>query len=264
MSPFSPEEDNYVRMCLLLTGISPRAARIFFDGEFAPACLYASLKKYYNNLFDLKKKHKIYQSQWNLLFPKHPDVPDSKTFDITLMITLLRNLTPITHPHGGYDCLPSAMETTPGADLARIKYYRNYLAHLDDGKVGTTDFNTAWDIVSGAIKRLGGKQMKEECDQLRTKTLDQTNKEIMMNIKRSNEEITDLKESLDSLKRSNDVLQCDHVEIKRSHEVLKKAHTEMKRSHEVLQDDHTEMATEVKRLKTIHDDVVPWNIRGKH
>lgn len=71
-------------------------------------------------------------------------VPDSKTFDVTLMITLLRHLTSMTPPAGGYDCLPQIVEVTQGADLARIKYYRNCLAHLDDGKIDTSFFNTAW------------------------------------------------------------------------------------------------------------------------
>lgn len=77
-----------------------------------------------------------------------PDVPDSTTFDITLMITLLRNLTSITPPNSGYDCLPSANETRSSADLARIKYYRNFLAHLNDGKLESADFNKAWYDIS--------------------------------------------------------------------------------------------------------------------
>ncbi|XP_071159000.1 uncharacterized protein [Mytilus edulis] len=152
------------------------------------------------------------------------------------MITLLRNLTTIKHPRGGFDTLPSATETTPGADLARIKYYRNYLAHLDDGKVGSIAFNTAWNIISETVGRLGGQHMKEECDLLKNKTLDQTNREIMMDIKRSNDEIKELKESFASLKRSHDELQVDHAE----------------------------MTKEVKRLKTLQDDTVPWNIREKN
>lgn len=76
------------------------------------------------------------------------DVPDSQTFDITLMITLLRNLTNIGPPHSGFDCLPTANETTPSADIARIKYYRNYLAHLDDGKIESANFNSVWYDIS--------------------------------------------------------------------------------------------------------------------
>ncbi|CAG2212089.1 unnamed protein product [Mytilus edulis] len=148
MTSLSPEEENYVRMSLLLTGISPRALRTFFDQEFASACLDSSLKKEYEKLSYLKKKNRINQSQWNLLFPRFPDVVDSKTFDITLMITLLRNLTNIDPPRGGFDCLPDAIEITPAADLARIKYYRNYLAHFDEGTIEYTDFNCAWGNIS--------------------------------------------------------------------------------------------------------------------
>ncbi|CAC5408424.1 unnamed protein product [Mytilus coruscus] len=115
MAFISPEEENYVRLSLLLTGISRRAARNYFDSEFSPACLYASMKKEYNKLFALKKKRTINPSQWKLMFPQKP-------------------------------------ETTPGADLARIKHYRNYITHLDDGKVETADFNTAWDNISGVAR----------------------------------------------------------------------------------------------------------------
>lgn len=72
MASLSVEEENCVRMSLLLKGISPRAARTFFDSEFAPGCLDATIKKEYNKLFELKKKHIINQSQWNLLFTKSP------------------------------------------------------------------------------------------------------------------------------------------------------------------------------------------------
>lgn len=77
-----------------------------------------------------------------------PDVPDSKNFDVTLMILLLRNLTTISPPHGGYDNLPSSSEITPAADLARVKYYRNILAHLDDAKLDSTEFSAAWDDIA--------------------------------------------------------------------------------------------------------------------
>ncbi|CAG2251631.1 unnamed protein product [Mytilus edulis] len=221
MAALSQEEENYVRISLLLTGISPRAARNYFDFEFAPACLDATLKKEYNNLLDLKKKHRINQTQWNLLYPRFPDVLDSKTFDITLMIALLRNIAKINPPHSGFDILPSAMETTPAADLARIKYYRNYMAHLDDGKVINKNFNTAWDDISEAIGRLGGLQMKNECDQLRTKTLDPTNKEIIMDIKRANDEIIALQEGFKTLRESQVVLQEDYIEVSKKCRDLK-------------------------------------------
>ncbi|XP_052106730.1 uncharacterized protein LOC127739169 [Mytilus californianus] len=234
-SRLSQEEENYVRMSLLLTGISPRAARALFDREFVPACLNATIKKEYNKLRELQKKRIINQPQWNLLFPRRPDGPDSKTFDVTLIITLIRHLTDLTPPHGGYDWLPSDNETTPTSDLARIKYYRNILAHLDEGKIDNTTFTTAWDNITNAISRLGGHPMKQECDILKTKILDQSNQEIMLGIKHSNDEIMELKKANEDMS----------VEVKK-----------MKTTNE-------DMTEEVKKLKISHEDTVPWNIRAQ-
>lgn len=67
MTSLSEEEENFVRMSLLLTGISPRAVRVLFDYEFSPTCLDATLKKEFNKLNDLHQKRVINQSQWKLL-----------------------------------------------------------------------------------------------------------------------------------------------------------------------------------------------------
>lgn len=172
MMALSKEEDNYIRMSLLLTGISPRAVRSIFDREFHPSSLDKSLKHKFNTLKDLQKKRIISSLQWNMLFPRFPDVPDSKNFDVTLMVTLLRNLTPMNSPINGYDCLPSINETTESSDLARIKYFRNYLAHLDCPMIETQFFKSAWEDITKAVFRLGGHLMKDECDTLSIKNLE--------------------------------------------------------------------------------------------
>lgn len=73
--------------------------------------------------------------------------PDSKTFDVTLMVTLLRNLTDPT-PFG-YDQLPPNTDISITADLARIKHYRNLLSHFEDKKIESALFITAWKEISG-------------------------------------------------------------------------------------------------------------------
>lgn len=70
ISHVSEEEENYLRMNLLLTNISPRAVRVLFDQEFHPSCLLTSIRKEYMKLSDLKKKHVINATHWNLLFPR--------------------------------------------------------------------------------------------------------------------------------------------------------------------------------------------------
>lgn len=67
----SKEEENYLRMNLLLTKISPKAVRVLFNKEFPPACLCATIEKKLSRLNDLKKKQLINSSQWSLLFPSN-------------------------------------------------------------------------------------------------------------------------------------------------------------------------------------------------
>lgn len=76
-----------------------------------------------------------------------------------------------------------------------------------------------------AISKLGGQPMKLECDNLKRKILDQTNQEIMLDIKRSHHEIRELKQSVESLRLAN-----------------------------------ADVTAEVEKLK----DTVLWNVRGKY
>ena len=66
----SEEEENYLRMHLLMTGISSRAVRVLFDKEFSPVCLDATIKKETGKLIDLKNRRIITGAQWKLLFPR--------------------------------------------------------------------------------------------------------------------------------------------------------------------------------------------------
>ncbi|XP_071178354.1 uncharacterized protein [Mytilus edulis] len=241
MAALLEEEENYVRLALLLKGVSPRAVRTYFDREFPPTHLPSTLNTNYNTLQDLKLKRVLNQAQWNLLFPRN-GVPVSTTFDVTLMICLIRNLTSVTQPINGFDSLPLPVETTPGPDLARIKWYRNILAHHDSNKMATGDFNIAWSNISDAVSRLGGQPMNQECQELKVKILDQSNQEIMLEIKQSQEKIKELGQTVD-------ILGTEHSEVT---ENLRKLQV----SHITLQTEHTEVTELLK-------DPIPWNIRGQ-
>ena len=68
----------------------------------------------------------------------------SDDFDLTLMICLLRNLGSIHPPSSGWDRLPSRNEKTIGAYLARLKFYRNWLAHSTVSTIASNDFQDMW------------------------------------------------------------------------------------------------------------------------
>lgn len=70
------------------------------------------------------------------------------------MICLTRNFISVKRPVNGFDQLPLPIETYMEADLARIKFYRNEVAHADSDKLANTEFKSKWqDLVdvSGQI-----------------------------------------------------------------------------------------------------------------
>lgn len=71
MAPLSNEEENFIRLSLLLKGLSPRAVRTFFDKKFPPTYLPSTLNTNYDPLNDLYKKRILNQAQWTLLFPRN-------------------------------------------------------------------------------------------------------------------------------------------------------------------------------------------------
>lgn len=69
ISHVSEEEENYLRMRLLVLHIGTRAVRVFFDKEFDPSCLNKSIRDGHSKLNASKRKGIINQEQWNLLYP---------------------------------------------------------------------------------------------------------------------------------------------------------------------------------------------------
>lgn len=64
----------------------------------------------------------------------------STDFDVSLMICLIRNLTPIPIS----DVLPFGKNTTTGADLSRVKYYRNMFYHNKNQALSDEHFEEYW------------------------------------------------------------------------------------------------------------------------
>lgn len=59
--------------------------------------------------------------------------------DITLMVCVLRN-TGFPAPHSTFDRKPHERDISEGADVARIKFYRNQLAHQIGKRLNDKDF----------------------------------------------------------------------------------------------------------------------------
>lgn len=92
VSHVSEEEENYLRMHLLVAGTSPKAVRILFDKEFHPSRLAASIKSEYGKLSDLKTRRVINAAQWKLLFPRGGKYYMLNPLDLIMLMFFLKRI----------------------------------------------------------------------------------------------------------------------------------------------------------------------------
>ena len=180
-APFasSKETTNYARLCRLLVDVGTQALRDTFDRIHAPATLHRILSNTsaaYPTLQWLKKKRILNPSQWGKLYPTVPLFVSSASFDITLLMVLLRNICGFSPPAstGSWDVLPFHGDNSTEANIARIKCYRNNIyAHASQASVDDTTFNVLWQEISNALLALGsGTMYATAISRLKTECMD--------------------------------------------------------------------------------------------
>jgi len=165
---------NYARLCRLLVDVGSQVLRQTFDRIYPPENLHKVLSNpaVHSILQSLRSKKVLNQLQWSKLYPIRSLV-SSKDFDITLLISLLRNICGLTPPATGWDHLPPAKEVTCEADIARVKYYRNQIyGHAGQASVDEATFGTCWKDIRDALVRLGGERFGAAIDGLKDECMD--------------------------------------------------------------------------------------------
>ena len=114
---------NFARICQLLVDKGGDALRQALHVVHPPSTLAAALNSHRRTLQRLRYKV-IISSQWKLLYPAARP-PDSKTFDVTLLAILFRNIYGLSSPVTGWNTMPLASDTAISADILRIKMFRN-------------------------------------------------------------------------------------------------------------------------------------------
>ncbi|CAG2234034.1 unnamed protein product [Mytilus edulis] len=156
------EDINFLRLAGLLIKIAPHAVRRKFDYEFHPTQLQNFLSQNQHTIHELTyKKRVITLPQYELLYSKGSTGVSSDMFDVTLMVCLLRHFIDLDIQNS----LPLDTNLTMGADISRIRFYRNYIVHSDSGKVTGNKFSEIWICVAEAILRLEP-DLKPEIDAL--------------------------------------------------------------------------------------------------
>ena len=169
------ETSNYARLCCLLVEVGSHVLREIFDRIYPPGNLHTVLNdpKNHAKLQTLRKKKVLTTSQWHKLYPVIKSSVSSGNFDTPLLLFLLRNIWGLTLPAPGQDDLPLVTDTTPAADITRIKILRDRVySHVTSGSVDDLTFSCYWNEIKDTFQRIAGARYQDVINHLKTDFMD--------------------------------------------------------------------------------------------
>ncbi|XP_048202524.1 E3 ubiquitin-protein ligase DZIP3 isoform X2 [Perognathus longimembris pacificus] len=143
--------------------------RQIFDEAMPPLLLKKELlihknvlESYYNHLWT---NHPLGGS-WHLLYPPNKELPQSKQFDLCLLLALIKHLNVFPAPRKGWNMEPPSSDLSKSADILRLCKYRDFLlSEILMNGLTESQFNSIWKKVSDILLRLGMKQ--EDIDKVK-------------------------------------------------------------------------------------------------
>ena len=170
LSDTSEEKNNFTRLARLIIDGGTYALKEFLHSIY-PATALPTVLQINKPLFQiLKNRRKLFDDQWERLYPSSGDPPDTKTFDITLLHLLLREICVLTEPPTGWHEMPADEDTSNEAHIVRIKCFRNDLCHSISTGIPNDEFEGKWGTISRSLVALGVDS--REIDRLKTETID--------------------------------------------------------------------------------------------
>ena len=153
------EKANFQRLTRLLMRGGLALLREVFDAIYPPVNLPAVLGNpaIKTQLQSLKRIRILNQTEWDYLYNSSGPGMHGKSadFDISLLCKLLRAICSLTPPITGWDNLPNSTDHSLGADLVRIRIYRNTIyGHNHSMEITKADFEKLWKEISEALLRI--------------------------------------------------------------------------------------------------------------
>ena len=165
--PCTKETSNYAQLCRLLVEVGSHVLRKIFDRVCPPENLQAVLTNPTNHakLQKLQKERVLSIIQWEKLYPVVKRSVFSGDFDSSLLLLLLRNIFGVTLPASGWNNLPPRSDTSPEADIIRIKFFRDRVfSYATNASVDDPTFSLYWNNIKDTFLRIGGTCYEEVID----------------------------------------------------------------------------------------------------
>ncbi|KAL3855927.1 hypothetical protein ACJMK2_015124, partial [Sinanodonta woodiana] len=148
-SPMTREHINHARLYIALVTVCGNALRyILVDNFPIPFVdIYQAILGNHTKLTKTKGRPLLNKEQINIVFPD-PLFQETGTvdkFDITLLYTLIRNVSSVQAPTQGWGNDPLSSDTNLGDSVERIRIYRNHIGgHSPDAKIDEKNFKDYW------------------------------------------------------------------------------------------------------------------------
>ena len=169
------EETNGIRLTRLVFKSGRHVLRKFLHSIHPSAKLQHVLN---NNRARLQKLVK-YDEQWEKLFPSSGDPPDSKSFDITLLHLLLREICHLTEPVTGWHSMPANDDDSLEANITRIKWFRNELAHSLCAPISNIKFEEEWNKIASSLEALEASIQRKKIEALKNDPIDHGTRRLL-------------------------------------------------------------------------------------
>ncbi|XP_068686732.1 E3 ubiquitin-protein ligase DZIP3-like [Montipora foliosa] len=230
------ERTNYARLCRLLVDVGTQVVRDTFDRIHPPSCLHWILAGKLPTLQSLRKRKILNVTQWGRLFPAISSSVSSASFDITLLVVLLRNICGLSAPAstGSWDILPHASDNSIEANIARIKYYRNNVyGHATQASVDEPTFQALWLEISNALLALGSAaSYTSAISRLKTDCMDpdveERYRELLKEWKKDDDSTKDKLEQLEEMLKTQGVHTQDQLKEIQEMQKTQGVHTQDK------------------------------------
>ncbi|KAL3855869.1 hypothetical protein ACJMK2_015066 [Sinanodonta woodiana] len=148
-APIRPEHMNHARLCVALVTVCGKALREILLNNFPVPYkdIYQTILANRAKLTGGHIRHVLNQEQTKLVFPDHigQKTGTVDTFDLSLLYTLIRNVSTVQAPSTGWGIEPKQSDKSLGASVERIRLYRNRInGHCKDAEINDDDFKHYW------------------------------------------------------------------------------------------------------------------------
>ena len=160
------EKANFQRLTRLLMRGGLALLREVFDSIHPDLQAVLGNPTIKSNLQTLRRRV-LTQPEWDCLYnPPSGAYGKSTDFDISLLCKLLREICSLTPPTTGWKDLPNITDHSRGAEVVRIRIYRNKIyGHNHTMEVTDADFEKLWMEISEALLRLASSISRAKRDE---------------------------------------------------------------------------------------------------